>query len=194
MVAGYSGTQDWTEPVIWFRDPVGTWRILRLGHPSGDNISVPDDISEMDALGRVRVVGNAAVIGSWDAPNHPVRWTLESDRAGGWRVLTIETLEIPVGSYRGASVSGVNIRGEAVGHYTYRGEGGYGYQEAVKWLQDGGVEGLLPRPNGGLARASAINDDGRIVGSIWDDAQACERAAFWRPPQLESTSVAIPQL
>ena len=183
MVAGYSGTNDWTEPVIWFRDQFGTWRILRLGHPPGDNISLPNDISDADAMGRVRVVGTASVIGSRDAPTHPMRWTLERDGTGGWRVLAMEILEIPVGSFRGAWVRGVNARGEAVGNYTYRGDGGYGYTEAVKWLEDGGVEGLLPRPNEGLARAIAINDAGRIVGSVWDDVQACERAAFWRPPQ-----------
>ena len=183
MVAGYSGTQDWTEPVVWFRDLSGGWRILKLGHPPGDDISLPNDISGPDAVGRVRVVGNASVVGSRDAANHPVRWTLEREGTAGWRVLAIESLEIPAGSFRGAWVWGVNNRGDAVGHYTYRGEGGYGYEEAVKWLEDGGVEGLLPRPNGGLARARAINDAGRIVGSIWDDVQACERAAFWRPPQ-----------
>ena len=181
VVAGQSSGNGATEAVIWFRDMAGTWQILPLGQRPGDNFSIPGDLSEVDALGRIRVVGTSGRIGF--SGLYPVRWTLERDAAGRWRVLVIDALEVPSKAYQGARVSGVNAAGEAVGDYTYRGEGGYGILDAVKWLPSGTVETLLPAPIKGLARARAINNKSRIVGSVWDDVQACERAAFWRPRQ-----------
>ena len=177
VVAGRSNA----EPVIWFRDLVGTWQILRLGNLPGNNFALLSDLSEVDAVGRIRIVGISGQAGGSGA--YPVRWTPERDGGGRWRVLVIEALEVPSKAYQGARVSGVNAAGEAVGDYTYRGEGGYGILDAVKWLPSGTVETLLPAPVAGLARARAINNKSRIVGSVWDDTQACERAAFWRPRQ-----------
>jgi hypothetical protein len=37
-----------------------------------------------------------------------------------------------------------------------------------------------PPPSFGAARARDIDNAGRIVGSVWDDATASERAALWR--------------
>lgn len=79
VVAGYSVSNSeggTAEAVIWFRDQSWTWQILPLGHLPGDNISLPQDIGELDGLGRIRVVGNSAVAGSMGG-YHPVRWTIE---------------------------------------------------------------------------------------------------------------------
>jgi hypothetical protein len=179
VVAGRSGANGSAEAVVWYRDLVGAWQILPLGNLPGNNFALLSDLSEVDAVGRIRIVGTSGQIGG--SESLPVRWTLERDGGGRWRVLVIEGLEVPSKAFRGARVSGVNAAGEAVGDYTYRGEGGFGIQDAVKWLPSGTVETLLPAPIKGLARARAINNKSRIVGSVWDDARACERAAFWRP-------------
>ena len=179
LVLGRSIGNATTEAVIWYRDLMGTWQTLPLGNLPGLDFGMPSDLSEVDAAGRVQVVGTSGRVGGSEF--HPVRWTLDRDGAGRWRVLLIDALETPSGAFRGARVLGVNAGGEAVGDYTYRGEGGFGLLDAVKWLPSGSVETLLPAPARGLARARAINNKGRIIGSVWDDAQACERAAFWRP-------------
>ena len=186
VVVGQSVPNDGTgaaEAVFWFRDQSGTWRILALGHLPGQNISLVEDIGEVDLAGRIRVVGNSAVAYARDGAHHPVRWTLERDGTGGWRVAEVEALQLPPKATRSAWVWGVNAEGDAVGDYSYRadGDGGYGYADAVVWLPSGDVEWLLPAPTGGWARARDINKAGRIVGSVWDNARACERAAFWRP-------------
>lgn len=184
IVAGRAWVSDTTaDPVIWFRDQSGAWRILPLGHPPGFNLSVPQGISEADAVGQIRIVGNSTRPRS--SASQPVVWIIGSDGLGGWRVIAMESLEIPreAALTLGARAWGVNAQGAVVGEYTWRGEGGYGYLEAVTWLPDGTAETLLPAPApGGMARAKAINNHGRIVGSVWDEVHACERAAFWRPP------------
>lgn len=186
LVVGLSLPNDGTgtaEAVFWFRDQSGIWRILALGHLPGHNISVVEDIGEVDLAGRIRVVGNSSVAYARDGAHHPVRWTLERDGTGGWRVAEVEALQLPPKATMSAWVWGVNAEGDAVGDYSYRadGDGGYGYADAVVWLPSGEVDWLLPAPTGGWARARAINRAGRIVGSVWDNARACERAAFWRP-------------
>lgn len=53
--------------------------------------------------------------------------------------------------------------------------------DAAKWLITGSLE-TLRSPGFGAARARDIDNAGRIVGSVWDDATGSERAALWRLP------------
>ena len=159
---------------IWFRDQSGTGRILRLGNLPGYDISIAKGIGEVDAAGRIRVVGQAAATGSRGG-YFPVRWTLEPDGTGGWHVAAVEAMNVPSNS-RGSDVWGGNTAGEAVGELRSRPNAG---PNAVKW-QTNGVMEVLPAPTGQASRARAINDAGFIVGSVWDSSRSCERAAFWR--------------
>jgi probable HAF family extracellular repeat protein len=176
IVAGQSYANDGSftsEALVWFRDQSGTWRILRLGALPGHNISLARDIGEIDAAGRIRVVGMSARVGR-SRGYRPVRWTLESDDAGGWRVAEREALQLPP-HIRDSDVWGANTAGEVVGDY-FNPEITY---DAAKWLSTRSVQ-TLPKPGFGAARARDIDNAGRIVGSVWDDATASERAALWR--------------
>jgi probable HAF family extracellular repeat protein len=175
IVAGQSTANDVSgtaEAVIWFRGQSGDWRILPLGHLPGHNISFARDIGEVDAAGRIAVVGNSALAGSRDGYS-PVRWALEPDGAQGWRVAAIEALQLPPKA-RGAEAWGVNTAGEVVGEYQNGNR-----PAAAKWLTTGSLE-KLPSPNRGMTRARDINQGSLIVGSVWDNLRACERAALWR--------------
>jgi probable HAF family extracellular repeat protein len=183
IVAGQSYANDGSftvEALVWFRDQSGTWRILRLGALPGHNISLARDIGEIDAAGRIRVVGNSAPLVSMHGRSrrnsgyHPVRWTLESDGAGGWRVAEMEELQLPHNIVN-SDVLGVNTAGEVVGDYFTR----QIIYDAATWSTTGSLE-TLPKPGFGAARARDIDNAGRIVGSVWDDATASERAALWR--------------
>jgi probable HAF family extracellular repeat protein len=166
--------------LVWFRDQSGTWRILRLGALPGHNISFARDIGEIDAAGRIQVVGSSARAGTLHGRSHrqsgynPVRWTLESDGAGGWRVAEINGLQLP-GRLPDAQASAVNTAGEVAGYYLNR----QIIYNAAKWLTTGSLE-TLPSPGFGAARARDIDEGGRIVGSVWDEATGSERAALWR--------------
>lgn len=176
IVAGqsYANDESFTvEALVWFRDQSGTWRILRLGALPGHNISLARDIGEIDAAGRIRVAGMSARVGR-SRGYRPVRWTLESDDAGGWRVAEREALQLPP-HIRDSDVWGANTAGEVVGDYFNR-EIIY---DAAKWPTTRSVE-TLPKPGFGAARARDIDNAGRIVGSVWDDATGSERAALWR--------------
>jgi uncharacterized membrane protein len=183
IVAGSSSANDGSgtaEALIWFRDQSGTWRTLRLGALPGHNISNAQDIGEIDATGRIRVVGSSGRAGTIHGRSHrqnganPVRWTLESDGAGGWRLAEIEALQLP-GRLPDAQALAVNTAGEVAGYYLNR----QIIYDAAKWLTTGSLE-TLPKPGFGAARARGIDNQGRIVGSVWDDATASERAALWR--------------
>src|SRR5262245_30980931 len=185
VVAGESVANDesgTSEALVWFRDQSGTWRILRLGALPGHNISFAQDIGEIDAVGRIRVVGSSGVAGVIHGRSrrpsgyHPVRWTLESDAAGGWRVAEREELQLPR-TIPNAQPSAVNTAGEVVGYYFNR----QIVYRAAKWLTTGSLV-TLPSLSVQPARARDIDNTGRIVGSIWDDATNSERAAFWRLP------------
>ena len=183
IAAGESFANDGSgtaEALVWFRDRSETWRVLRLGALPGDNISFARDIGEIDAAGRIRVVGSSARAGTIRGRSRrqsgydPVRWTLESDGAGGWRVAEINALQLP-GRLPDAQASAVNTAGEVTGYYLNR-EIIY---DAAKWLTTGSLE-TLPKPGFGAARARDIDEGGRIVGSVWDEATGSERAALWR--------------
>jgi len=126
------------------------------------------------------VVGNSARAGTIHGRSHrqsgynPVRWTLESDGVGGWRVAEIEALQLP-GRLPDAQASAVNTAGEVAGYYLNR----QIIYDAAKWLTTGNLE-TLPSPGFGAARARGIDNQGRIVGSVWDEATGSERAALWR--------------
>jgi probable HAF family extracellular repeat protein len=176
IVAGQSTANDESgtaEALVWFRDQSETWRILRLGALPGHNISTAQDIGEIDAAGRIRVVGKSARAGRRGG-YRPVRWTLESDGAGGWRVAELEELQLPR-RFPGAEAWAVNTAGEVVGFYFSR----QIIYDAAKWLTTGSLE-TLPKPSREAARARDIDNGGRIVGSVWDDATGSERAALWR--------------
>jgi probable HAF family extracellular repeat protein len=172
-----NGTAD---ALAWFRDRSGTWRILRLGALPGHDISFARAIGEIDGTGRIRVVGMSAPVVVWQGRSrrssgyHPVRWTLESDGAGGWRVAEMEELQLPPRILSG-EVWGANTAGEVAGNYFNRRI----IYDAAKWLTTGSIE-TLPKPGFGAARARDIDNAGRIVGSVWDDATGSERAALWR--------------
>ncbi|HUQ15066.1 MAG TPA: hypothetical protein VM094_03355 [Gemmatimonadales bacterium] len=183
IVAGQSTANDGSgtaEALVWFRDQSGTWRILRLGALPGHNISTAQDIGEIDAAGRIRVVGKSATATFPHGRSRrvsgyqPVRWTLESDGAGGWRVAEMEELQLPR-RLPDAQASAVNTAGEVAGYYLNR----QIIYDAAKWSTTGSLE-TLPSPSVGAARARDIDNAGRIVGSVWDDATGSERAALWR--------------
>jgi probable HAF family extracellular repeat protein len=164
-----SGTSN---AVIWFRDQSGTERVLQLGNLPGYNIGLAKGIGEVDATGRIRIVGQVAVANS-TAGYSPVRWTLEPDGTGGWRVAALEAMSLPSNS-QGSDVWGGNTAGEAVGELRSQNR-----PNAAKWDTNGVIE-MLPATTGQASRARAVNNAGLIVGSVWDSARACERAAFWR--------------
>jgi probable HAF family extracellular repeat protein len=178
MVAGWSkGENQHTAPVVWYRDATGTWTTLRLTYPGTDNRGMALDISEPDGSGRVRVSGFTEDINARCCASHPVRWTLEGDGSGGWRVAAIEALP-PAGT--GQSTNGwavaVNTSGDVAGN-----SGAYmDASNPVKWAISGGVETLPNSTGGAQGRAVAINDQGWIVGAVWDSKNNCDRAAIWR--------------
>jgi hypothetical protein len=175
MVAGLSVANDGSgaaQAIVWFRDQAGTWRLLPLSPLLGHNIGLAHDIGEIAADGQVRVVGQSGRTHSRTGYT-PVRWTLAPDGAGGWEVALLEELQLPFRASNG-HVWGGNTGGEAVGEYMAG-----GIFSAVKWMSSGDFE-ALPVPHAGLSRARDINDEGWIVGLVWDNAQACERAALWR--------------
>lgn len=177
IMAGQSTANDGSgtaQALVWFRDQSGTWRILRLGALPGHNISFARDIDEIDAAGRIRVVGASALALSRRSGYHPVRWTLESDGAGGWRVAEMEELQLPR-HLPDAQAWAVNTAGEVAGYHRNR----QIIYDAAKWSTMGSLE-TLPKPSFGAARARDIDNAGRIVGSVWDDATGSERAALWR--------------
>jgi probable HAF family extracellular repeat protein len=177
VVAGQSTANDGSgtaEALVWFRDRSGAWRVLRLGALPSHDISFARDIGEIDAAERIRVVGSSGRAGRRGSGYRPVRWTLESDGAGGWQVAETEALQLPR-RFPDAQASAVNTAGEVVGYYLNR---RIAY-DAAKWLTTGSLE-TLPSPSVGAARARDIDDAGRIVGSVWDDATGTERAALWR--------------
>jgi probable HAF family extracellular repeat protein len=177
VVAGQSTANDGSgtaEALVWFRDQSGTWRALGLGALPSDQISFAREIGDIDAAGRLRVVGSAARAGQRGSGYQPVRWTLESDGAGGWQVAGMEALQLP-SRLPDAQALAVNTAGEVVGYYIDRRI----VYDAAKWLITGSLE-TLPSPSVGAARARDIDDAGRIVGSVWDDATGTERAALWR--------------
>jgi uncharacterized membrane protein len=142
----------------------------------GHNISFAVDISDVDAAGQVQVVGSSALAFFRNHGYRPVRWTLESDGAGGWRVAGIEALSL-LKKFPDAQPSGLNNAGDVVGYYLNRRI----VYDAAKWQTAGKLQ-TLPSPSAGGARARAINNAGQIVGSVWDDALFIERAALWRRP------------
>ena len=177
IVAGQSTANDESgtaEAIVWFRDQSRNWRILRLGALPGDNTSFARSMGEIDALGRIRIVGSSALAGSRARGYRPVRWTLESDGAGNWRVAEKEALQLPR-RLPDAQASAVNTAGEVAGYYLNR----QIIYDAAKWSISGSLE-TLPSPSVGAARARDIDNAGRIVGSVWDDRMNSERAAFWR--------------
>jgi probable HAF family extracellular repeat protein len=177
VVVGQSTANDGTgtaKALAWFKDKVGTWRILPLQALPGHNIGQAVGVSEVDGMGRIRVIGNSALALSRHRGYHPVRWTLEPDGAGGWRVAAMEELPLPM-KFPNAEVWGVNTAGEVVGNYFNRRI----VYDAAKWPSASLLE-TLPSPSAGGAKATDINNSGQIVGSVYDDALGAERAAFWR--------------
>ncbi|HSE27091.1 MAG TPA: hypothetical protein VLA95_02585 [Gemmatimonadales bacterium] len=177
MVAGSAqASGSFSEPVAWYRDAAGAWVALRLGVPSGYLFAIAVDVGAPDGAGRVRVSGYAAHDGiSRRAKyNRPVRWTLQADGTGTWRLASTEVIEVDAGSsgWAGAVNSGGDMVGVA-GDYL---DSGY----PVKWPIVGGVEALPIFGGGAEGRAADINSNGWIVGSVWDKANACDRAAVWR--------------
>lgn len=175
MIAGRaSRSGGGYEPVVWYRTGTQGWVILQLGLASTDYISAATGIGEPDAAGRVRVTG-------WTDPGSgdrysalAVRWTLEPDGSGGWRVASTERLENPKvggGSLLRAWGKAVHSNGDVVG---------LSLERPARWPVSGGIE-ILPVPNGGnKGRAMDINNMGWIVGAVWDNSNNCDRAAIWR--------------
>jgi hypothetical protein len=179
MVAG-SASGSMRVPVIWYRRATGTWVALPLGVPGSDNWGDANDISEPDAVGRVRVTGytDYGVPGERvrTAP-HAVRWTLGTDASGAWQVISIEALPSPTTrSYPGAWGVALNSAGDAVGIANgYIMEG-----SPAKWPVGGGYDPLPVLAGSSFGRAVSINSQGWVVGAVWDKANQCDRAAIWR--------------
>jgi probable HAF family extracellular repeat protein len=166
------------QPVVWYRRATGAWALLQLGFPSTDLRAFATDISEPDAAGRVRVTGYTESDGR-QSSIRAVRWTLRADGSGGWQVASTEVLQSTLGT--GPTPHGwplaVNSSGDMVGiagQYVMEGS-------PVMWPMSGGT-GLLPVSGGGAqGRATDINNQGWIVGAVWDNVNNCDRAAIWRP-------------
>jgi probable HAF family extracellular repeat protein len=184
LVAGHASPPDsFPVPVIWYRSATGSWAFLRLEIPGADNSGRATDVSEPDFSGRVRVSGYAETLVSGTRSRggedvHPVRWTLEPDGTGGWRVASSELL--PTERRSGAPGSwgtAVNVVGDVVGISNGFGTGERG--RPARWPVGGGLE-ILPTLGGDDGRALDINSQGWIVGAVWDKGNNCDRAALWR--------------
>lgn len=181
MVAGVAqGGGAFSEPVVWYRGGGGAWMVLRLGVPGGYLFARAVDIGAPDGTGLVRVSGWAQHDGKSrrDKYVRPVRWTLQADGLGGWRVASLEVIEGALQTADASSgwASAVNTAGDMVG---VAGENVYS-GSPIKWLATGGFEELQVFGGGAEGRAMDINGNGWIVGSVWDKANACDRAAVWR--------------
>ena len=178
MVAGVATDLAGTrQPVLWYRRSNGTWDVLPLGLPSTDVFAHALDVGEPDAAGRVFVSGYSQMAGTRQ-PIRALRWTLESDGLGGWGVVSTEIFESPIQQRGQANAWGVGINdaGDMVGI-----AGGYVESGSpIKWAADGSFEVLPVSTGTAQGIAVAINNNGWIVGSVWDPRNACDRAAVWR--------------
>jgi len=179
LVAGQgSATGIFRVPVVWYRDATGSWTFLRLSFPGTDNVGTATDVGDPDASGRVRVSGFTYSSGR-NSEHHAVRWTLEPDGSGGWRVASLEQLPVTTGGQSvGSFAFAVNVHGAAVGISS-------GYQSGGTpglWPVTGGLHKLPASAGGGGGDGKAvdINRDGWIIGSVYDQANKCDRAAIWR--------------
>jgi hypothetical protein len=181
MVVGTAhGEGQPPEPVLWYRRPTGVWEILRLGFPSTGLFAIASDVGEPDAFGRVRVAGYVQEgTDRQDSSVRALRWTLEPDGLGGWRVVSTEVIASTVQQMgqSNAWVGAINEAGDMVGIAGSHTESGL----PMKWPAEGGTE-VLPVVGGGRGKGSAmaINSHGLIVGAVWDRGNQCNRAAVWR--------------
>lgn len=180
MVAGTSTSESgWQVPVAWYRNTVGDWVVLRLNFPGSDNFGRASDIGGPDAAGRVWVSGYTENSNASrnNRITHAVRWALQADGFGGWRVASTEVLPYS-GTGRSVNAWGVavNTGGDVVGN-----SGGYvDASNPVKWAINGGVEALPNSTGGAQGRALDINNQGWIIGAVFDSKNNCDRAAIWR--------------
>ena len=183
MVAGSSRSEtSWQVPVVWYANTAGAWSVLRLNMPGSDDFGRASDISGPDAAGRVWVSGYSedADASRNNRATHAVRWALQPDGSGGWRVASTEVLP-----YTGSGLS-VNAWGVAVNRWGDVVGNSGAYVDAsnpVKWAITGGVERLPNSIGGAEGRAIDINNQGWIVGAVWDSKNNCDRAAIWRQLQ-----------
>ena len=182
MVAGFaaevlerfpdgSASLGWPKPVVWYRRATGTWVVLQLGFPSTDFRAFATDIGNPDAAGRVRVTGYTEST-SRRTYIRAVRWTLETDGSGGWRVASTEVLANGANVWPGAVNNGGTIVGVA-GSYLDSGS-------PFTWFASGEMQSLPSLGMSGKGRAIDINSTGWIVGAVWDNTNKCDRAAIWR--------------
>jgi probable HAF family extracellular repeat protein len=165
-------------PVVWYRNATGAWAVLLPPLPGGDTRGRVRDIGEPDGTGRVRATGytESGTSGA-NTVTHGVRWTLQSDGSGGWVVASTEILGTTRRGDRNAAwTRAVNTRGDVVGNFGSHFDSG----DPVKWPAEGGNEPLPSLAGSGSGRAVAINDQGWIVGAVWDQRNRCDRAAIWR--------------
>jgi hypothetical protein len=182
MVAGAvsAGKQ---EPAVWYRHATRGWVVLLLGYPGTDNTGRATDISDPDATGRIRVTGytmETTVCCSHTSTRREaaVRWMLQVDGVGGWRVMSTEALGSVTQNGRTTNSWGraVNNAGNVVGHAGEYFESG----SAVTWPVGSAMETLPALRGGTQGRAVDINNLGWIVGAVWDSGAKCDRAAIWR--------------
>jgi probable HAF family extracellular repeat protein len=181
MVAGVArGTGSFPDPVVWYRSPTGAWVILRLGVPGTYLFASATDLSDPDAGGRVRVTGWAQHDGKSRREQYvrPLRWTLQGDGVGGWHVVSTEVVGSTPQSADASSgwAAAINENGDMVGIAGGFVESG----DPIEWPIGGGIEQLPIFGGGAQGRAMDINSSGWIVGSVWDQGNACDRAAVWR--------------
>ena len=183
MVAGYTtvASNAFAGPVIWYRNATGVWAALRLGFPGSDNMGRATDIGDPDAAGNVRVTGFTQDMSICCKGNSPreraVLWTLQPDGFGGLRVASIQVLGgVTQGPTTNSWGRAVNRDGRVVGH-----SGQYfNTGTPVTWPIDAGMQSL-PTPGGGSSgRAVDVNNQGWIVGAVFDQSRKCDRAAIWR--------------
>jgi probable HAF family extracellular repeat protein len=170
-------------PVVWYRNATGAWVVLQLGFPGSDNRGQATDIGDADASGRVRVTGytmNTNLCdrcGRTDPREQAVRWTLQPNGAGGWQVASIEALGHA--TLRGGTTNSwgkaVNNDGVVVGTVGVYFDSG----SPFTWFASG-MQSLPSLGGSGKGRATDINNQGWIVGAVWDNGNRCDRAAIWR--------------
>jgi uncharacterized membrane protein len=167
--------------VIWYRNATGAWTALRLGFPGSDNMGRATDIADPDAAGNVRVTGftqDMSLCCRNNSPReHAVLWTLQADGFGGLHVVSIQVLGgVTQGPTTNSWGRAVNRDGRVVGHSGQYFNTGI----PVTWPIDAGMQSL-PTPGGGSSgRAVDVNNQGWIVGAVFDQSNKCDRAAIWR--------------
>jgi hypothetical protein len=157
--------------LLWSREP-GGWAVIVLPTPSGATDPGVVSVANIDATGRLVVVGYAYLRGIQQA----FRWTF-ARQGSSWAPVAIDNLGAVLRAASSAAY-GVNASGDAVGWVLRK-----TFREPVRWPASGPAV-ILPYPKNGSGEAKAITDNGWIAGRVGFPYQGgtTSRAAVWRAP------------